>query len=262
MSYFSHRGIDFHYQVFGLGEPIIFLHGIGNDLYQPKIHQMHLPGHLIMPDLRAHGKSGHNNDPMSYGLLAEDLYLFVKYLGLKNFILGGIDIGAGVALNFTLKHPEMVKKLILVRPSALAMPCDPYIRQIYERLAMFLKLHHGVEQFKRSDDYNELFEISPYASYHLLRHFTDPVAQHFPDKFQQMIDDKPIDHEEDLKKIGCPTLTVVTDGDMVHPVHLGDILNEYINNHTLVKITPKPMDERKHLLELETAITDFLNPLK
>ena len=83
MAYFSYRGIDFHYQVFGLGEPIIFLHGIGNDLYQPKIHLMNLPGHLIMPDIRGHGLSGHNNDPMSYGLLAEDLRLFVRHLGLK-----------------------------------------------------------------------------------------------------------------------------------------------------------------------------------
>ena len=114
MAYFSYRGIDFHYQVFGLGEPIIFLHGIGNDLYQPKIHLMKLPGHLIMPDIRGHGLSGHNNDPMSYGLLAEDLRLFVRHLGLKDFILGGIDMGAGIALNFTLKHPEMVDRKSVV----------------------------------------------------------------------------------------------------------------------------------------------------
>lgn len=262
MAYFSYRGIDFHYQVFGLGEPIIFLHGIGNDLYQPKIHLMNLPGHLIMPDIRGHGLSGHNNDPMSYGLLAEDLRLFVRHLGLKDFILGGIDMGAGIALNFTLKHPEMVKKLILVRPSALDMPCDPYVRQIYERLSMFLKLHHGIEQFKRSDDYNELFDISPYAAYHLLRHFTDPLAQHFPDKFQQMIDDVPIGSLDDLNKIQCPVLTVVTEDDMVHPVHYGDELNQHIPHHTLVKITPKPQNERLHLKELENSILDFLNPLK
>jgi pimeloyl-ACP methyl ester carboxylesterase len=123
-------------------------------------------------------------------------------------------------------------------------------------------LHHGIEQFKRSDDYNDLFDISPYAAYHLLRHFTDPVAQHFPDKFQQMINDVPIDSLEDLRKIQCPVLTVVTEEDMVHPVHFGDELNQYIPHHTLMKITPKPQNERLHLKELELTITDFLNSLK
>ena len=87
-------------------------------------------------------------------------------------------------------------------------------------------------------------------------------SQHFPDKFQQMIDDVPIRSLDDLKKIQCPVLTVVTDHDMVHPVHLGDVLNEHINDHTLVKIKPKPQNERIHLKELENAIIDFLNPLK
>jgi pimeloyl-ACP methyl ester carboxylesterase len=57
---------------------------------------MNLPGHLIMPDIRGHGQSGHNNDPMSYGLLAEDLRLFVRYLGLKEFILGELTWGRGL----------------------------------------------------------------------------------------------------------------------------------------------------------------------
>ena len=51
---------------------------------------------VIMPDLRAHGRSGKPRDPACYGqgVLASDVRELVAYLSLSEFDLGGFSLGA------------------------------------------------------------------------------------------------------------------------------------------------------------------------
>jgi len=51
---------------------------------------------VIMPDLRAHGRSGkpHGADHYPSGILARDLRELVEHLGLGDFDLGGFSLGA------------------------------------------------------------------------------------------------------------------------------------------------------------------------
>jgi pimeloyl-ACP methyl ester carboxylesterase len=58
----------------------------------------------------------------------------MDYLRLPQAIVGGISMGAAVALNFTLRFPERVLGLILSRPAWLDGPLPSNVRIYAEHL--------------------------------------------------------------------------------------------------------------------------------
>jgi len=111
------QGLQVSYRTAGEGPVVLILHGWGSksDRWE-KVGEL-LSGHnfsVIIPDLPGFGKSETPKSPWSI----EDYYGFVKEftdrLGLKEFYLLGHSFGGGLALFYTTKHPEKVKKLFLV----------------------------------------------------------------------------------------------------------------------------------------------------
>ena len=95
-------GVDLAYHELGQGEPVVLLHGLFSDAQVNWIkfgHAAKLAAkgcRVIMPDLRAHGQSGHPHDPANYpdGILGRDLRELVAHLGLADYDLGGFSLGA------------------------------------------------------------------------------------------------------------------------------------------------------------------------
>ena len=94
-------GIELAFHELGEGRPVILLHGLFSDAHMNWIKFGHAQRiaddgfRVIMPDLRAHGASGHPHDPASYppGILASDLRELVRHLQLDSFDLGGFSLG-------------------------------------------------------------------------------------------------------------------------------------------------------------------------
>ena len=76
---------------------------------------------MIAMDCRGHGQTEANLDPsrISFAQFAEDLAMLLNSLSIERAVVGGISMGAGVALAFALAHPERVNGLMLVRPAWL-----------------------------------------------------------------------------------------------------------------------------------------------
>ena len=91
--------------VIGKGRPIVLVHGNGEDhhLFDTEIRQ------LYAPDSRGHGKSTLVSDePVTeyhYADMAEDIYQFIKALGLKKPALYGHSDGGIIALLLEISHP-------------------------------------------------------------------------------------------------------------------------------------------------------------
>jgi pimeloyl-ACP methyl ester carboxylesterase len=105
-----------HTQIIGKGHPIVILHGflgMGDNWksISKKLADDNYEIHL--PDARNHGKSPHS-DNFTYELMAQDLYTYFQDHSLKKVILIGHSMGGKTAMYFASKHPEMVKKLIVV----------------------------------------------------------------------------------------------------------------------------------------------------
>lgn len=107
--------MELHHKIYGIGEPVIILHGIFGMLDNWHNFATKLSSHfqVITVDQRNHGRSGHS-DEFSYELMCEDLLKLVKKLNLDKLNLIGHSMGGKTAMNFALKYPEIIKNLIVI----------------------------------------------------------------------------------------------------------------------------------------------------
>ncbi len=69
--------------------------------------------HLVVPDLRNHGRSPHQ-DSMGYPAMADDVLQLLDELGLESVYLVGHSMGGKVAMWLALEHPQRVRGLVPV----------------------------------------------------------------------------------------------------------------------------------------------------
>lgn len=107
--------IELYYQKKGNGEPFLFLHGNGENssYFKNQIDYFQSKYHVIALDTRGHGKSPRDDAPFTIEQFSCDLYDFMKIHAISNAVILGFSDGANIAMKFAMKHPDMLKALIL-----------------------------------------------------------------------------------------------------------------------------------------------------
>ena len=107
--------ISLYYREKGNKEPFILLHGNGEDgsYFENQIDYFSDKYRVIALDTRGHGKSPRGNAPFTIEQFSRDLYDFMTGLEISNAIILVFSDGANIAMKFAIKHPNMVKALIL-----------------------------------------------------------------------------------------------------------------------------------------------------
>jgi esterase len=99
----------------GHGHPLIILHGLfgssDNWYTLAKTFSQHFT--VYIPDQRNHGQSPHH-DAMNYEMLAEDIHHFIRDHGIVNPHIIGHSMGGKAAMNYAVKYPAGLNKLIVV----------------------------------------------------------------------------------------------------------------------------------------------------
>jgi len=110
-----------HYLKAGSGSPVVLLHGGASDA-RDWFGTMTALSHrysLYAPDLIGFGQSDKNEDGYYIPDFSEFVLGFLATLGLEKPILVGHSFGGRVCLEIVLRHPEKVRKLVLVDASGL-----------------------------------------------------------------------------------------------------------------------------------------------
>jgi pimeloyl-ACP methyl ester carboxylesterase len=118
------RGIDLYYEEYGEGPHLIVAHGLLGSVavlprFAERIQDIAARGvHVVAYDARGHGRSGYTTRRTDYNwaALAEDMYTFMRALGIDSANVYGGSMGAGTALMLALAHPDAVERLILMSP--------------------------------------------------------------------------------------------------------------------------------------------------
>ena len=107
--------IQLHYIDQGQGRPMVLLHGNGEDssYFVHQIAHFSKSYRVIAIDTRGHGQSPRGERPFAIKQFAEDLKDFLDARNITKVVILGFSDGGNIALEFALKYPERVDKLIL-----------------------------------------------------------------------------------------------------------------------------------------------------
>ena len=111
------NGLQVYYEIHGSGgTPLLLLHGglfnidlqFGNVL--PALAQTR---QVIAADFQGHGRTGDIDRPLTSAYLASDVVGLLQHLGAPQVDVFGFSVGGGVALYLAIKHPGLLRKLIV-----------------------------------------------------------------------------------------------------------------------------------------------------
>ncbi len=263
MPHFAHEQIQFHYQEAGTGLPFFFQHGLGADVSQPfSLCRPPAGIRLIAFDVRAHGQTQPIGDPakLCFQTFGEDLLALMNHLRIERALIGGISMGAALALNFTVRWPERVTGLVLSRPAWLEAPC-PWNVKMFTLISGLIRNHGagpGLVEFQRTTEYHEALAKWPDVANSLSLQFQHPHAEESAVKLERIIKDSPHPDRASWARIRVPTLVLGNRLDPVHPFEYAEELSRAIPGAGLREIAPKSVSVERHEAEVRGALDEFL----
>lgn len=108
--------LQLYYELHGTGHPLTLLHGGGSSMtttYGRILPQLARRHRVIGVDMQAHGRTRDNGRPLSFERDADDLAGLLDALGIEKTDLMGFSNGATTALQFALRHPGRLGKLVI-----------------------------------------------------------------------------------------------------------------------------------------------------
>jgi pimeloyl-ACP methyl ester carboxylesterase len=127
------NGTELHFQRMGQGPAVVMIHGLllGNmaSWYFSVASQLAARHEVLLYDLRGHGLS--ELSPAGYDLetMVDDLEILLESQGLAQVALIGHSYGAMIALQFALRHPDRVSRLVCIEaplPLARGLEMDEF----------------------------------------------------------------------------------------------------------------------------------------
>jgi pimeloyl-ACP methyl ester carboxylesterase len=273
MASFQRDGINFRYLDVGQGTPFVFQHGIGGDVRQPAgLYRPPKGIRLLCLDARAHGQTQPLGDPsaLTFDIFGDDLVALLDHLGVERAVIGGISMGAGVALNVAVRYPERVAGLVLSRPAWLDGPMPPENVARYAGIARLLRavgaasdrglaLLLALAEFEASGDYRNLLASSPDTAQSLRGQLTNERAIAAVARLERLPADRPLADLRAAEAIRVPTLVLAHRQDPIHRFAFGQVLEGAIPGARLVELTPKSIARERHAAEVQGWLDAFLS---
>lgn len=197
------NGQHLFYSVHGAGKPLILLHGgIDPDSFGSNLAELARGRQVFAVHLQAHGRTPDTDRPLRSETMGDDVAALIGHLELGKADVMGYSLGAGVALQTAIRHPDVVDRLVLV---STAMRQDGFYPE-------------GVAAFRQLEANAATYGPSVKAS---------PLGQAYPDVdwthlFRKVgeLTKRPFDWSADVARLQARTLLVFADADAIRPEHM------------------------------------------
>jgi len=198
------NGLKMYYEIHGAGKPILLLHGAFNSIntaFSQLIPELAKTKQVIAVELQGHGRTNDIDRPFSFESMADDVAALLKQLKIDSTDIFGYSMGGGVAQQVAIRHPSLVRRLILTSTVYKYEGWSPETRNILPMLTP--------EMFASTPIKTEYDKLAPDPT-----HWKD-----FINKMKKFVT-TPYDFGADkIKAIKSPTLIILGDGDGVLPEH-------------------------------------------
>jgi pimeloyl-ACP methyl ester carboxylesterase len=265
-STFRHQGIAFRYQTIGKGEPLVFCHGLGGDLEQPKQLLGEIPGwRLIVWDCRLHGQTQQDTETeaMTFDVMATDLAALLNHLDIDRAVVGGISMGAGIAVRFAVNQPGRARALILVRPAWTDSPHPPNL-SLLAQIGIWLEEFEPADVQKTLEDdprFKSVSQVSGDCAESLRQQCMKPLARQQSLRLREMPAAVPLRPNES-PQLTQPVLIIGNDCDPMHPLELAEWWASQLGAlATLHQVPSKTHDVAGHRSAIRQHIQQFLAAL-
>lgn len=196
----------YYYEVHGEGEPLLLLHGgLGSiDMFGPVLPSLAEERQVIGVDLEGHGRTALGDRPLRLENMGGDMAEILDALGVEQVDVLGYSMGAGVAFQLAVQHPEKVRRLVLASGAFARDGFYPGILAQQEQLSGAMAEH--------------MKDTPMYRSYAAVA----PKVEDFPRLLDAMAEmmRQPYDWSADVSKLTMPVMLVYGDGDMFRPEHI------------------------------------------
>jgi pimeloyl-ACP methyl ester carboxylesterase len=199
------NGIKLYYEIHGTGRPLVLLHGgLGaGSMFGANLTELAKNHQVILVDLQGHGRTADIDRPMTLEAMSDDIAALLAYLKIPKADVMGYSLGGGVALQTAVRHPELVRKLVLVSTVLRSNAYYPELR------AQQLGVNASIaDQMKGTPMYELYMSVAP-------------RKQDFPrllDKIGALMKTE-FDYTSQFAALKVPTLFVAGDADMFPPSH-------------------------------------------
>jgi pimeloyl-ACP methyl ester carboxylesterase len=198
------NGLRLYYETRGAGRPLLVLHGayMTVEAMGSLVPDLAETRRVISVELQGHGRTADVADrPITYEGMADDVAALLRHLGIDEADAFGFSMGGGVALQLAIRHPDSVRRLVVVSASYTSNGMQPELHEMIPSITP------------------EMFAGSPIeAAYREVA----PKPQDFPVLVEKLkeLDMTPFDWgAENVREIGAPTMIVVGDSDAVSLEH-------------------------------------------
>jgi pimeloyl-ACP methyl ester carboxylesterase len=201
--YASVNGLEMYYETHGSGPQLVLLHGALMTIegFGEILPSLAKTRQVIAVEQQAHGRTADIDRPFRYEQMADDTAALLEQLGIEEADIFGSSMGGGLALQIAMRHPDLVRKLVVAAAA-------------YSNDGIYAEVLEGIENLKPED-----FAGSPWQEAYAS---VAPNPAEWPAllaKVQEM--DKEFEgwSPEAISSIEAPALIVVGDADIVRPEH-------------------------------------------
>ncbi|MBE7185981.1 MAG: alpha/beta hydrolase [Methylobacterium mesophilicum] len=248
------------YDAGGAGLPVVFQHGLCGDVKQTAEAFPDSPAfRLVTLECRGHGRSG-TDGRHSIATFADDVAALVEYLDLAPVVIGGISMGAAIAIRLAVTRPERVRGLILARPAWVADAAPENMQPNAEVGALLERLPPDEAQavFARSETFGRLAALSPDNLQSLQGFFSREPLAVTASLLRAIAADGPGIAEAELAALRIPALVLGTTEDVIHPIADAERLAALIPGARFARLTPKGRDRTAYVTDFHRALRAFL----
>ncbi|HEY2854256.1 MAG TPA: alpha/beta hydrolase [Gemmatimonadaceae bacterium] len=202
--YASVNGLQLYYEIHGEPHgkvPLVLLHGGvgGIAMFGPNLPTLAQGRRIIAVELQGHGRTVDIDRPLRYEHMADDIAALLVHLNIQRADIMGYSLGGGVALQIAFRHPERVRRLVIISRQIKSSGFFPEVQAAFE--------HMGPES-------GAMLEKSPLAQMYPQVNWRTLFA-----KVGEMERMK-YDWSANVSRISAPILLVFADADSVTPAHI------------------------------------------
>ena len=262
---FSRAGLTLSVARCGGGRPMLFQHGLGGDAAQPaEVFPEGIGWQAVTLECRGHGRSEAGPaEGFAIAGFADDLIALIEAEGLAPLPVGGISMGAAIALRIAATRPDLVTGLVLGRPAWLdaAGPANLAGNVAVGRLLRGYPPAEARARFEATPLAARLALEAPDNLASLRGFFEREPVPVTAELLCRISEDGPGVDRAAIAAIAVPTLVIGTARDAIHPLALARGSAAAIPGARLVEIASKSDGRERYARGFRAALAGFLEEI-